>query len=216
MEGIPWRLGEDPNISLWIWETDYFTAKIQTDSYRKSFSWTIIDISQGMEQSLADGFHPSFRASEEAVREVIGKSYPKKLGFSKYAGHFATTFKIFTGENIDFGPLESTSVIIMVRVPDKKKGGIKEQRIQGMLHVVNYHVEVSPENGATIRIPPSRIVSVKKEFGGFAKAKDDDSLTRGLRIFPGKMRPGCTGKPGMFPDTVDHPTKAPHCPIHEN
>lgn len=216
MEAIPWRLGEDPNISLWIWETDYFTAQIQTDSYRKSFSWQIADVSQGFKQPLADGFEGSYRKAEEAVREVVGKSYPKSLGFAKYAGHYATTFKIFSGEKIDFGPMEATSVIMMVRVPDKRNGGIREQRIQGMLHCVNYHIEVSPEVGPTVRIPPSRIVSVKKEFGDFAKAKDDDSLTRSLRIFPGKVLPGCTGKPGMFPDTVEHPTRAPHCAIHEN
>lgn len=216
MEAIPWRLGEDPNISLWLWETDYFKAKIQTDSHRKSFSWEVFDLSQGYESTLADGFQHNYRSAEEAVREVIGKSYPPALGFQKYAGHHATTFKIFTGEKIDFGPMEATSVVLTVRVADKKTGQIKERNISGMLHVIHYTIEISPEHGATMRIPPSRIVAIKKEFGGYAKPKEDDSLAKGLRIYPGKVSVGCTGKPGMLPNTVEHSTRAPHCAIHEN
>jgi hypothetical protein len=216
MEAIPWRLGEDPNISLWLWEAEHFKAKIQTDSYRQSFSWEVFDLSQGYDSSLADGFQHSFRSAEEAVREVIGKSYPASLGYMKYAGHFATTFKIFTGERIDFGPMEATSVVLTVRVADKKTGDIKERQISGMIHVIHYTIEISPEHGQTMRIPPSRIVAIKKEFGGYAKPKEDDSLAKGLRIYKGKVTMGCTGKPGMLPDTVEHNTRAAHCPIHEN
>lgn len=216
MEAIPWRIGEDPNILLWIWETEHFKAQIQTDSYRQSFSWFIKDYTQGIESTLADGYQHNFKESEEAIREVLGKSYPKKLGYDKYSGYFATTFTIFSGEKIDFGPLEATSVVVKVRVSDNK-GGIKERSISGMLHVIHYSIEVAPEHGQAMKIPPSRIISVKKEYGGYAKPREaDDSLARGLRIYPGNVTPGCTGKPGMLDNTVEHPTRAARCPIHES
>lgn len=214
MDSIPWRLGESTEISLWIWETEHFRAKIQTDSYRVNFLWDIVDYSQGTSDPLTDGYTGSFSESEEMVREIIGKSYPPMLGYSKYAGRFATTFTIFNKDKIDFGPMIASKVIITVRVADKQ-GKIREKKIVGKLGVENYTVKVSPEHGNPIRIPPSRIISVKQEFGGMAKPIQKEDLGRTLRIFPGDVTRGCTGKPGFMPNTVEHTSRAERCPIHE-
>lgn len=215
MQSIPWRLGESTEISLWVWETEHFRAKIHTDSHRVSFIWDIIDFTQGRPSPLADGFTGTFREAEEQVREVIGKSYDPMLGYLEYAGRYATTFRIFNGDEIDFGPMQATKVILAVRVADND-GKIKEKRFVGRLGVEHYNIKITPEHGNAVKIPPSRIVSVKQEFGGEVKAvKEDNPLGKSLRMYPGTVTHGCTGKLGFMDNTVEHPTKAPRCPIHE-
>lgn len=215
MRGIPWRLGESETVSLWVWETEHFKAKIQTDSHRVSFIWDIYDYSQGSSTPLADGFTGSFRESEEFVREIIGKSYPPMLGYKEYAGRFATTFTIFDKTKIDFGPLQAMKVILTVRVADNG-GKIKEKRLVGKLGIDHYSLRVSPEHGSPVKVPPSRILSVKQEFGGEVKpVKEDNALGKSLRIFPGEMKTGCTGKAGFMQNTVEHSSRAPRCPLHE-
>lgn len=215
MDSIPWRLGESTEISLWVWETEHFISKIQTDSNRVNFLWDVVDLTQGRTISLADGFTGSFRDSEEFVREIVGKSYPPALGYLKYAGRFATTFRIFTGDKIDFGSMQASKVILTVRVADNN-GKIKDKRIVGRLGIDHYSIRVTPEHGNSVLIPPTRIVSVKQEFGGDAKpVKNEDTLGKSLRIYPGEMKQGCTGKAGFMPNTVEHPHRAARCPIHE-
>ena len=214
---VPWLFEENPLLSLWIWRTPHFEAKIQTDSNANQFSWEITDLSQGAPYPLSDGFELAFRDAEFAVREIIGKSYPAKLGYKKFAGSLATTFKIFTGERIDFGPMEATQVILTVRTLNKKTNQIVERTIAGKLKIHNYVLEVSPDHGQTVRIPPTHILSVQREYGGHAQEKKDNPLNnRLLRIFEGTVTLGCTGQPGMLPNTVEHPSRAPLCPVHES
>lgn len=213
---VPWLFQESPILSLWIWRTQHFEAKIQTDSHGNQFIWEISDLSQGTPHPLSDGLENGFRECEFAVREVIGKSYPAKLGYKKFAGALSTTFKIFTGERIDFGPMEATQIILTVRTLNKKTNQIVERTIAGKLKINNYVLEVSPDHGQTVRIPPTHILSVQREYGGHAEEKKENPFNnRLLRIYQGKVTIGCSGQPGMLPDTVEHPTRAPHCPIHE-
>lgn len=214
MDAIPWRLDTSSNISLWRWETDHFRAKIQTDAHRVNFLWDIDDISQGRFTPLADGHTGSFRESEDLVREIVGKSYKPTLGYAGYSGRFATTFTIFTGEKIDFGPMQSTKVFLQVRVAEGT--GIKVKRYIGRLSIDHYDIRLTPEHGNPVKVPPSRIVSVQQEFGGTVQAvQDEDALGKTLRIYPGALTTGCTGKPGFMDNTVEHPSRSPRCPIHE-
>lgn len=215
MESIPWRLGESEEISLWIWETEHFNAKIQTDRDRVRFIWRVEDHSQGVPSPLSDGFTGSLRESEAEVRELIGKSYPPSLGYHKYAGHYATTFTIFNGDKIDFGSMVAKKVILTVRIVDDS-GKVKEKRLVGRLNVDHYKIRLTPEHGNPVKVPPSRIVSVKQEFGGDAKpVSEENTAGKNLRIFAGNMATGCTGKPGFMPNTVEHSKRAARCPIHE-
>lgn len=215
MESIPWRLGESTDISLWVWETEHFRAKIQTDGHRVNFIWNIEDYTQGHPSPLDNGYSGSFRESEEQVKEVIGKSYPPSLGYQEFAGRYATTFKIFSGEALDFGPLQATKVTLLVRVADDH-GGIKEKRLIGKLGVEHYTIRLTPERGNSMLVPPSRIISVRQDVGGYVKpVKEENSLGKSLRMFKGVVGHGCTGKPGFMDGTVEHPRNSARCPIHE-
>ena len=213
---IPWMTDINKVMSLWVWDTPHFRAQITTDEIGRSFSWNITDLSQGREQALYDGFSGNFKDAENAIREVIGKSYPPKLGYRKYSGHLATTFRIFTKENIDFGPMEATKVILKVRTSNAA-GNITERTIAGMLKIQNYMLEVTPDHGSGVVVPPSHIMSVKQEFGGFAKEKKitDRGGQNVLRTYQGVWSQGCTGRPGMLPNTVEHSPRAEWCPVHD-
>lgn len=214
-ESIPWRLSDNTNIPIWVWETDHFRAVIQTNSHRTTYTWDIKDYTSGRPQVLNDGFTGSFSDSEDFVRETIGKSYKKSLGYDKYAGYHATSFRIFSQDKIDFGPLISTKVTLTVRVAGED-GKVKDKRYIGRLSVENYNIKISPEHGNAVKIPPSRIVSIKREFGADIKpVEKKETLGKTLRTYDGEPKPGCTGKRGFMPNTVEHSFSAPKCPIHE-
>lgn len=214
MRSIPWRLDTSSSFSLWVWETEHFRCTVQTDQHRVTFSWDITDHSQGKPSHLADGLCGSLRDAEDKIRGTIGKSYPPTLGYQQYAGRFATTFTIFTGEEIDFGPLRATKVILQVRVVEN--GSIRIKRYIGRLDIDHYNIRIVPEHGNATVIPPSRITSVQREFGGPVKPVErEDVLANALRIYPGTVKPGCTGKPGFISNTVEHPSKVRRCPVHE-
>lgn len=214
MLSIPWRLDTSSAMALWIWETEHFRVTVHTDQHRVNFSWDITDHSQGRPSHLADGIADSLRTAEEKIRGVIGKSYPPALGYQKYTGRFGTTFVIFTGEEIDFGPLQATKVILQVRVVEN--GSVRVKRYIGRLAINHYNIRIVPEYGNPTLIPPARITSVQREFGGPIKPVErEDVLASALRIHPGQVKSGCTGKPGFMPNTVEHPSRAARCPIHE-
>lgn len=205
---IPWSYQESPFAKTWTWTTPHFEAKVRSDGSR--YVWTVSDTSQDRPIPLGSGPETSFTAAEDEVRELVGKSYPTRLGYRAYAGALATTFRIYTGEVIDFGPLESSKVIMTVKT---KEGG--ERILTGALRVVHHELHLVGDAG-TYRVSPSFIVKVKKEFGGSAsvvhKAK---KIGKSGRLYQGEVSPGCTGVLGYDPGTVDHPPRAPHCPIHE-
>lgn len=215
-EAIPWRLSsESTRVPIWVWETDHFSAIIQTDEHRMKFMWDVKDYATGHPSILAEGITGSFRDSEDYVKEIIGKSYKPNLGYLKYAGAQATTFRIFNDDRIDFGPLVSSNVTLLVRTVDHNQR-VKDKRYIGRLGIEHYNIKISPEHGDTIIIPPSRIISVTREFGGpIEPVKKEDVLGKSLRIYEGTVKQGCTGKPGFMQNTVEHGLKAPKCPIHE-
>lgn len=213
---IPWEFRESETFSMWMWTTTHFKATIHTDAVARTFLWNIDNITSGEDQTevLAEGVGYEFKAAENAIREIIGKSYDPTLGYRRYAGSFATTFTIFTGEKIDFGPLEAGRVIIVVRVLSPKTGQVVLRKITGRLKVINYKLELSPEHGNTLIIPPSHIMSVAEEYAPRTPASVSRVTSTGLRIAEGKVTRGCTGKPGSLPNTVEHGPRAPWCPIH--
>lgn len=205
---IPWNYQESPFAKSWTWTTDHFEAKVRSDGSR--YVWTVSDLSKGRQIPLGSGPETSFTAAEDEVRELVGKSYPTRLGYRAYAGSLATTFRIYTGEVIDFGPLESSKVIMTVRTSE----GV-ERILTGALRVVHHELHVVSESG-TYRVSPSFIVKVSREFGGMGSSPSKArKLGKSGRLYEGELVPGCTGVLGYDPGTVDHPPRAPHCPIHE-
>lgn len=205
---IPWNYQESPFAKSWTWVTDHFEAKVRSDGSR--YVWTVNDKSKGRQIPLGSGPETSFTAAEGEVRELVGKSYPTRLGYRAFAGALATTFRIYTGETIDFGPLESAKVIMTVRTNEGS-----ERILTGALRVVHHELHVVADSG-TYRVSPSFIVKVKKEFGGYggspSKAKQ---IGKAGRLYEGEVAPGCTGIMGYNPGTVDHPPRSKQCPIHE-
>lgn len=215
---IPWVTDINKILSLWVWETPHFRVQVTTDELQNHYTWEITDLSQGRKQALYDGFSMGFKDAEKAIRETIGKSYPVSLGYRKYAGDLATTFVIFTKERIDFGPMEATRVLMKVRSLNPANGIIGERMIAGVLRIVNYTLEVIPEHGSGVTVPPSHILSIKQEYGGMATEKKQDNIGNlaSIRTYRGTVSNGCTGKPGMLPGTVEHSTRAAWCPIHDS
>lgn len=207
---IPWSFVDHDLMKVWTWRTEHFEARVSADF--NSFSWEILDLMtspDGEGRFLTEGRAKDFAVAENEVREIVGKSYPLKCGYGPYAGAFATTFRIATGENIDFGAYVGSRSVVTVRLPT----GV-EQSFIGDLRVVHYEIHLTPAVGNPLRILPGHIVKVAGE-GGANRSSVSDSYTGSGRLYRGEVIvQGCNGRLGFFPGTIDHTGDA--CSVHED
>lgn len=212
---VPWVLRESPAFTIWVWETPHFRATIMGAKTSKAKKWEIIYFRGNEEKPLSDGIQNTFAAAERDVIEIITKSYNKDLGYRKYGGRIATTFEIFTKEKIDFGPLENKKVILKVRQLHPVTHSVIEKNHTGTLTINEYRIEMQPERGEAISIPPKRILEVYNAQTG-KRINDESHLEheKNLRIFKGKKVPGCNGMVGSILNTIEH-SNPTWCPIHE-
>lgn len=209
LRAIPWGFLDHALVKMWVWRTDHFDARVMADV--NSFSWEILDLIRAVDgegKFLAEGRAGDFAEAERAIRETIGKSYPTKYGYSGYAGALATTFTIATGESMDFAAFNGIRSIVTVKMPNGQ-----EQSFVGETRVVHYELHLTALTGQTVKIQPAHILRVVPEGGGRARATAASTYTGMGRMYRGTVVPGCSGKPGFMPDTIDHTGEK--CSVHE-
>lgn len=228
LEPIPWVFTELPSVLMWTWHTPQFLAKITAVEGMaaqeavgdgaarmvKAFTWEIGDLlrpTQGMPRVFIEGMTSNFTEAESRIREHIGKAYSIRYGFLKYAGNFAFTFTIATGEIVDFTRFMNTDSTITMLEPDGT-----ERRISGMLSVSHYKIRMRSD-WRVLEIRPEHIIGVENasEVVSRALALRKPETYSGIgRMHQANKVQGCTGVPGYLPNTVDH-TGCPSCPVHE-
>lgn len=207
---IPWQLSDHGDYVMYFWPTLHFEATIQTDG-TKNFFWNIDDISQGEARPFMSGHNSSLKDAEKEIKGFIGKSYEAKDGYKQYAGKEATTFTIFDGTEVDFGPLESKKIIVVVKLD-----AVNQRKLSGILHISHYDLHITPEYGNAQSIPPNHIVSIQSEYGGTdLTAGQNKRNNTTIRTYEGVWKNGCSGKAGFMENTVEHSPNDAWCPIHD-
>lgn len=226
-EPVDWQFVESASVQIWTWTTPHFEVRIFGEgTERRLYQWIINDRSNGADRMFEEGSSQSFHDAQDTVLEIIAKSYPQKLGYQQYAGALGTTYKLASGMPFDFGPLEGAQVVITYEDNDKKQA-----TAIGALSLTNWAIRVRTDNTASVKIPPHRIVDIQSEGQRMLEATAAAALPgpsagptviggrRARRSSSGKVfnepyRKGCTGKPGMIPNTVIHTSTDAPCPIH--
>lgn len=205
---IPWRYVDVGLARMWLWDAEHFEAKVSAEG--NSFVWEVGDKilpNQGLPRFLCEGRTADFASAENAVREVIGKSYSARLGYGPYVGAFATTFTLASGRRVDLGEFNGQSVVVTVRL-----GNGLTRTIMGHARVVNWEFHVEDSGNKSV-IQPSYIESIVREGGGGVSAARSAYTGMG-RVYRGQVVHGCTGQPGFVDGTVDH--LGASCPMHES
>lgn len=205
LPAIPWDFDKSDLGSHWIWDTQHFTVVVNGDS--RSFYYQISDKSanpSGPPQFLADGQAASFEQAEKLIRGTIGKAYNPPLGYQHFAGPLATTFTLGTGKQADLGIFIGQNVEVVTLNQD---GTEKTYKGIGSVDHYDFILQMATDS---VRISPSYILSVKTTGSRNTISAKAPSTTR---TFSGKIVPGCTGRLGFLPNTVEHVGSI--CPIHE-
>jgi hypothetical protein len=199
---IPWTHETSELGSIWNWGTTHFAVRVIGDM--RSFYYSISQkTAAGIEKPFADGNATTFAQAEEQIRGTIGKAYDSRLGYRGFAGQYATTFMLATGEVINLAPYLDKRVFVTVLNPDGS-----ESRYEGLASVVHYEL-VLLDNNEEIAIAPSYINKIEV----INNLNLQIFLPKVGRITQGRVSAGCTGRPGFMPDTVEHDGHI--CPIHE-
>lgn len=210
MEPIPWDYNKAENpgdFNIWEWSTAHFIAKMLEDGNR--FVYSVIDKTRGHERELISSTSSKFEEAENAVRETVAKSYPAGAGYLKYGGVLSTSFYIADGTFRNFGSLIGQTVSITVTEDGAKK------RYAGQLNVVGKRIILSPSSGPALRIPPNLVTELRAINGELIKLESVNLNFRKSRTVRGRKDPGCTGAAGFLAGTVEHPSQAAWCPLHQ-
>jgi len=205
---VPWRYHETGGLRVWNWETKHFYANVTSDE-GGPFLWEIHDGSGRAPRLLASGESPSFTFAENAVREVVGKSYRPALGYLEFAGSLAMTFALANGQRIDLSPFLGHVCMVTVMLEDRST-----RAVTGQFSVYHYDVLLEQANGTVLKIQPASIVAIAPEVSHQPAQNSADVRWLGVgRIYRGQVVDGCTGLAGFLTDTVDH--SGPLCQVHE-
>lgn len=151
---VPWEFTDLDNNKMWVWNTSYFEASILSqgsDVSRQIFVWKIIDYSTRQKRLFDSGEEGSFKDAADAILEMIGKSYPRELGFMEYAGDLATTFTIRDRRKIDFWEAVGEDVVIFYQEDSYVK------MVNGVLNLNHHNFAVKTSNGM-VQIPPHLVL----------------------------------------------------------
>lgn len=213
-KAAPWVFSENAFIKSWIWKTPHFEARIMS-SPAGDFTWKVIDITGSTPTTIGTSEVDSFQTAEDEALEIIGKSYPRKLGYYAYAGDLATTFTLHNGQKVNLGTYYGQNVILTVF---NKKSPMTPHTISGTLTINHYKVLVKTDTSTQVSIPPEYIMKIRKEYDAINALIEDTAATdakRQKRIIQENWRPGCTGQAGFKVGTIIHsPDDAP-CPFHD-
>jgi len=207
---VPWRYHESAGLRVWNWETKHFYANITSDD-GGPFLWKVHDGSGRAPRLLASGETPTFTNAENAVREVVGKSYRPALGYLEFAGSLAMTFALSNGQRIDLSPFLGHVCSVTVLLEDRST-----RVVVGQFSIYHYDVLIEQPNGTVLKVQPASIVTINRETEDVVIPGKEDADSRWLgvgRVYRGRVREGCTGLAGFLSDTVDH--SGPLCPVHE-
>lgn len=220
MKSIPWKYADINFVKSWTWKTAHFTASVRSDGER--FFYIVLDRLQGAERSIASGDAETFQEAEYFIKESIGKSYATRLGYQSYTGAAATTFHIYTGEEVDLHEFDGALVILDVIGKNQVA-----QSFTGTLRLEGHDIYLFPDSTTRVKVPASFIYSIRKGDGrgvGSLQGKITGNTTRDIvhvakkpasRTVPGKKVVGCTGVDGFNVGTVSHPPGTPWCSIHK-
>lgn len=228
-EPIPWSFTDSPGVLLWMWVTDHFVAQVrgtevssgidgidETDGRRmvRSYHWELSDrvrLHQGVPRLLIEGDSSSFEQAELLIREHVGKCYEKSLGYRRYAGANTFIFELSTGEHVDVSSFVGTTCTITVLI-----AGGDTRKVVGDFDVSGYRWIVTASEGA-YEIVPEHVLAIsnRSELAEQARSVTYIDTYSGIgRLYREDPRPGCTGRAGFLPGTVDH-AGAGRCPLHE-
>lgn len=210
MKSIPWDYEKSNLITTWWWSTEHFDAIIKSDGER--YSYQVTNKTPSMHRLLGSGVTMDFTSAEAEVKHVIGKSYAPALGYRALMGSASTSFRIYTGEVVDFSKYEGLHVKI-VAATRKQEDSI----LIGTLQVQNHSVILTDSvNTRKYKIPPHFIKSISTVAAKRNQPKTSSTKTHHVesRTLHADFKPGCTGRPGFFPNTVEHPNSAKWCPVH--
>lgn len=202
LRAIPWAHESGDLGAVWIWSTPHFEVIVNGNV--RSCYYRISDKSEGKAKPFADGQAGTFEEAEMLIRETIGKSYPVDLGYAPYAGYLATTFPTATGRKVDFAEYIGRAVNVTVLQPDGTR-----QYYTGVLQISHYHIELRTGK-VNLKIIPTYIESIVPEIDSTIRQRDTKLYGR---TYKGRITPGCTGKPGIAEETIEHSGIA--CPVHE-
>lgn len=207
LSAVPWAFAGSGAVRVWTWSTPHFVATITEHVNR--YSWVVEDlvVNPGNPRTVGDGVCATFTAAEDQVRASVGKSYPRDLGYRRFAGPLATTFQDSQGVEVDFGVWEGRRVVVTVATA---RGS--ERRYAGTLRVEHFDVLVESASGSAVRISPAHVLSVASVEGG--RVGHDHGYTGVGRVYRGTTGGGCSGVAGFVAGTVDHFGEA--CRIHED
>lgn len=203
-------------MKAWEWDTTHFNATVRSDGER--FFYLLLDRTQGIERSIASGDALRFEEAEELLKESIGKTYPTRLGYQVYTGAAGTSFRIYTGEMLDFQDFDGS--VVEIEAIGKNE---KVHLFSGTLRLAGYEVFLYPDSKTKIKIPPSFIYKIHKSDGRARPAVTAGKTTRDItagskseisRTVQGRFTVGCTGMEGFKAGTVSHLPDSPYCPIH--
>ena len=213
---IPWDFSESPLISVWVWNTKHFEARIfgEGKNDRKAYSWKIVDKTQGQEIPFDSNMVATFGEAQSEIVEVIGKSYDPRLGYQPYAGELATTFTLADGTRFNFGPIQGANVV--VKYTDKAG---EERVATGSIQVDHYDILLMQDAANALRLPPNKIRDITEEFSSVSylqqKRQDQKYRPAGQKgVMNAEYKRGCTGRAGLQPHTVVHSSSDPYCPVH--
>lgn len=206
LDPIPWRYADAGLLRVWDWTTAHISARITAaslsdDPVDDQFSWELHAAGGGTMQQGIDG---SFADAEAAIREHVGKALPVDAGYGRFAGALATTFLAATSDTIDFGPYLGRDVVLDIRRPNGS-----ETTFAGELGVHHYLLRLTSA-GRTFAVNPAHVLAVHCD--AHIDLPDPNMRAAG-RVIRGDIRPGCTGRPGFLPNTIDH--TGPVCPTCE-
>ncbi len=222
---IPWHFTDMPGVLQWTWLTPHFVATIRGEEFSgdgveegkrhvRFYRWEVGDMivpQQGTPRLLIEGSATTFEEADEHIREHVGKAYDPSLGYRAYAGSLAYTFTLATGERVDVREFVGTHCSLRVLTADRG-----EQLVAGDFDVRNYEFCLTTATDVMCVVPEHvlKITNRSEAAEKAAKVTRLDSYVGIGRIYAEEKRPGCTGRPGYHPGTVDH-AGAPRCPLHE-
>lgn len=223
-EPIPWQFTDEPGLLQWTWVTEHFLARIVGVEGRgvdgegpravTAYRWELSDLmqrNQGMPRLLVEGAARRMEDAELQVREHVGKAYDPSLGYRRFAGVLTFMYTLANGERCDVSSYIGTNCAVTLLI-----AGGGERTISGEFQVRNYRILVRTRDQEFDVVPEHilRISNKSEAAEAAAKVVRLDTYAGVGRLYREEFRPGCTGRPGFTPATVDH-AGAPRCPLHE-
>lgn len=209
---VPWIYADTLLVKSWTWKTTHFDAKILSGGNGDGYSWKVTDKTGASPKTLNSGEELDFVAAEAQILELVGKAYPRSLGYHAYAGDLATTFVLQNGKKINLGSFSGSNVIVEVY---NKNNPQTPYIVSGIFTLKNYKAIVKTDTN-NIAISPEQIMNIRKEYNSdealIVKSVNETALSR---VINEEWRPGCTGQPGFRSGTLIHKAGDESCPFHD-